>query len=108
MAQLKEGSIIKKSTGDEVIATLNDIPGASSIPTKTSELENDSGFITSSEIPEVDVSTLMPISSGAFNGIVKAHPNTSYTVAQSRNIILSTGDAVASLMEEGEIWIKYI
>lgn len=26
MAQLKEGSIIKKQTGDEVIATLNDIP----------------------------------------------------------------------------------
>ena len=26
MAQLKEGSIIKKSTGDEVVATLNDIP----------------------------------------------------------------------------------
>lgn len=26
MAQLKEGSIIKKSTGDEVIATFNDIP----------------------------------------------------------------------------------
>lgn len=25
MAQLKEGSIIKKQTGDEVIATLNDI-----------------------------------------------------------------------------------
>ena len=26
MAQLKEGSTIKKSIGDEVIATLNDIP----------------------------------------------------------------------------------
>ena len=26
MAQLKEGSVIKKSTGDEVVATLNDIP----------------------------------------------------------------------------------
>lgn len=26
MAQLKEGSIIRKSTGDEVVATLNDIP----------------------------------------------------------------------------------
>ena len=28
MAQLKEGSIIKKSTGDEIIATLEDIKGA--------------------------------------------------------------------------------
>ena len=26
MAQLKEGSTIRKSTGDETIATLNDIP----------------------------------------------------------------------------------
>ena len=26
MAQLKEGSIIRKPTGDEVVATLNDIP----------------------------------------------------------------------------------
>lgn len=48
MAQLKEGSVIKKSTGDEIIATINDIPN---VPTKTSELENNSGFITSSAIP---------------------------------------------------------
>ena len=27
MAQLKEGSIIKKPTGDEIIATLNDLDG---------------------------------------------------------------------------------
>jgi hypothetical protein len=35
LAQLKEGSIIQKSTGNEVIATVNDIP------TKLSELETD-------------------------------------------------------------------
>lgn len=48
MAQLREGSIIKKSTGDEIIATLNDISsgGGGDVPTKTSELENDSGFLT--------------------------------------------------------------
>ena len=39
MAQLKEGSVIRKSTGDEVIATLNDVP-------------------------DIDVSSLMPISGG--------------------------------------------
>lgn len=38
MAQLKEGSIIRKPTGDEVIATVKDIP------LNTSELINDSGY----------------------------------------------------------------
>jgi hypothetical protein len=28
VAQLKEGSVIRKSTGDEIIATLEDIKGA--------------------------------------------------------------------------------
>lgn len=31
MAQLKEGSIIRKSTGDEIIATINDLAGGGSI-----------------------------------------------------------------------------
>ena len=33
-------------------------------PTKTSDLTNDSGFITSAEIPDVDTSNLMPKSGG--------------------------------------------
>jgi hypothetical protein len=44
MAQLKEGSVIKKSTGDEVIATVNDIP------TKVSQLENDRAYVTQEEL----------------------------------------------------------
>lgn len=48
MAQLREGSIIKKSTGDEVVATLNDIPF------NTSELTNDSGFITAEELRDLE------------------------------------------------------
>ncbi len=40
-------------------------------------------------------------------GILKAHSNTSYTVAQVRNIILSANDADVNSMKDGEIWIKY-
>ena len=43
MAQLRQGSVIKKPTGDQVIATKNDIP------TKISELDNDSGYLV--ELP---------------------------------------------------------
>lgn len=40
-------------------------------------------------------------------GIIKAQNNTSYTVAQVRNIILSTENADVSKMGNGDIWIKY-
>jgi hypothetical protein len=47
------------------------------------------------------------ITAGTLQGIVKANNNTSYTTKQVRNIILSTGDAVAAQMANGDIWIKY-
>lgn len=40
-------------------------------------------------------------------GVLKAQPNTSYTTAQVRNIILSPNNADVNLMQNGEIWIKY-
>lgn len=40
-------------------------------------------------------------------GILTAHSNTSYTVRQVRNIILSTADADVGAMQNGDIWIKY-
>ncbi|HZJ83443.1 MAG TPA: hypothetical protein VFD57_06510 [Clostridia bacterium] len=46
MAQLKEGSVIKKPTGDEVIATVNDIP------TKVGQLQNDKNYVTQSDLGE--------------------------------------------------------
>ena len=45
---------------------------------------------------------------GTFTGITTAYSNTSYTVAQLRNVILSTSDAVLESMQDGEIWIKYV
>jgi len=40
-------------------------------------------------------------------GILTAHSNTSYTVRQVRNIILSNADANLGAMQNGDIWIKY-
>ena len=40
-------------------------------------------------------------------GIIVAQANTSYTVAQMHNIILSTADANVGVMGNGDIWIKY-
>lgn len=40
-------------------------------------------------------------------GILTAKSNTSYTVRQVRNIILSSADADLGAMQNGDIWIKY-
>ncbi len=40
-------------------------------------------------------------------GILVAQSNTSYTVRQVRNIILSPNNADINAMQDGEIWIKY-
>lgn len=47
-------------------------------------------------------------SGDTMNGVLKAQSNISYTTAQVRNIILSPTDADVSLMQNGEIWIKYV
>lgn len=40
-------------------------------------------------------------------GKIFAQSNTDNTVAQVRNVVLSTGDANLAAMKDGEIWIKY-
>ena len=52
--------------------------------------------------------TKMDKSGGVFTGIVTAQSNTSYTVRQIHNIILSTADADINSMQNGDIWIKYV
>ncbi len=47
----------------------------------------------------------MPIAGGTFTGVAKAQSNTSYTTAQIRNVILSTGSPTGG--SNGDIWIKY-
>ncbi|WDV46742.1 hypothetical protein PV797_03370 [Clostridiaceae bacterium M8S5] len=43
----------------------------------------------------------------SLTGLLKAQSNTSYTVRQIRNIILSEADADVNAMQNGDIWIKY-
>jgi len=49
----------------------------------------------------------LPKTGGEMTGILTAQSNTSYTVRQVRNIILSTADADVNVMQNGDIWIKY-
>ena len=44
----------------------------------------------------------------AMAGILTAQANTSYTVRQVHNVILSTADADVNAMDNGDIWIKYV
>ncbi len=55
----------------------------------------------------VDNVKQMPIAGGTFTGMVKAHTNTNYEVAQVRNMILSADNADLNSMNDGDIWIKY-
>ncbi|MER2170749.1 MAG: hypothetical protein ABS938_08925 [Psychrobacillus psychrodurans] len=57
-------------------------------------------------LPNVDNVKQMPIAGGAFTGIATGQSNTSYTVAQLRNVVLSTSDPVGG--NNGDIWIKYV
>lgn len=54
-----------------------------------------------------ELNNKMDKTGGEFTGITRAYSNTSYSVAQVRNIILSNKDADVSLLKDGEIWIKY-
>ena len=49
----------------------------------------------------------LPKTGGTMTGILTAQSNTSYTVRQVRNIILSTADADVGAMQNGDVWIKY-
>ena len=52
MAQLREGSVIKKSTGDEVIATVNDIPEIpTSLPADGGNADTVGGFTVGVNVP---------------------------------------------------------
>ncbi|MET1171441.1 tail fiber protein [Paenibacillus amylolyticus] len=49
----------------------------------------------------------MSKSGGNFTGIVTAQSNTSYTIRQIHNMILSTANPDVTAMQDGDIWIKY-
>ena len=60
------------------------------------------------ELSNVDNIKQLPIAGGTMTGVLVGQANTSYTTAQMRNVILSTGDAVLGSMGNGVIWIKYV
>lgn len=59
------------------------------------------------DLAKTDLNKKIDKAGDTFTGIAKAHPNTSYTTSQVRNVILSPSDPILSQMKDGEIWIKY-
>ena len=120
VGELKEGSTVIEELGTEnktLSGAINEIK--TEVDEHEAEKATQSGYghIRLQDIPNPTKSSIglsnvdnvkqMPISGGTFTGISKAHNNTSYTVAQLRNVILSTGNAVVGSMNDGDIWIKY-
>ena len=94
------------------------LSGKPTIPSNTSQLNNDSGFVTSENAPVKSVNSktgevaltasdvgALPVTGGTMSGVLSAQSNTSYTTAQVRNIIIST--ELPSGGQSGEIWIRY-
>lgn len=54
------------------------------------------------------LATKMDKAGGEFTGVAVAQSNTSYTIRQLHNIILSPNDADVNAMQNGDIWIKYV
>lgn len=62
-------------TNDSGFITANDIPAAQEVPTKTSDLTNDSGFITASDIPTIPTKTSdLTNDSGFITGYTESDP----------------------------------
>jgi len=56
---------------------------------------------------QTQLNAKLPLTGGTMTGILIAQSNTSYTVRQVHNIILSTVDADVGAMQNGDIWVKY-
>lgn len=56
---------------------------------------------------KAEVAEKAPSASPTFTGTPKVSANANYTVAQIRNVIISTVDPTTSDGGDGDIWIKY-
>jgi hypothetical protein len=72
---------------------------------KSAAYTESSAYATAAQGTKAD--NALPKTGGEMTGILTAQSNTSYTVRQVRNIILSTADADVDAMQNGDIWIKY-
>ena len=55
-----------------------------------------------------DLNSKLNLVGGTMIGTLVAQSNISYTIRQVHNIILSTSDANSNVMQNGDIWIKYV
>lgn len=73
------------------------------IPQKTSQLKNDSGFLTSQ-----DIKGKLDKSGGTMTGVLTAQNNTSYATKQVRNVFLIPDGAGLPSGENGDVCFVYI
>lgn len=134
---------------NKIVAKINDAKGVTAvnpttpvdatiiIPTKTSELINDSGFIDGTSLnskqdtlvsgtniktinntsllgsgnisvaTSSDLASYVPKIGTTLTGALIAQNNTNYTTAQVRNVTFSTSEPTSSQGGNGDIWIVY-
>lgn len=105
-----DSSPVKSVNGKigNVVITPDDVGAAPKehthdIPTKTSQLTNDSGFLTSHQ----DISGKLDKSGGTMTGALVAQNNANYTTKQVRNVfIIADGDSLPS-GSNGDICLVY-
>jgi len=108
MAQLKEGSVVKKAVGDEVIATIVDVSTkVDKVTGKSLVFDTEITKIHASGSDDQDLSGLMPISGGTFTGTATGNNNTSYTTSQLRNARIYADGATVPTLADGEIAFIY-
>ena len=79
MAQLREGSVIKKPTGDEVIATVNDIPEIpTTLPASGGDADTVGGFTVGTNVP----------ANAKFTDTIYTHPST-HSISEVANLQIS-------------------
>jgi hypothetical protein len=95
--------LVSSSAGSWVIKTVAQIKTLLGL--KSAAYTESSAYATAAQGTKAD--NALPKTGGTMAGILTAQSNTSYTVRQVRNIILSTADADVGAMQNGDIWIKY-
>lgn len=101
--KVKLNAITGTNTGDQSIPTTLPASSASSLVITTGL-----GFTPATAAQGTLATNALPKTGGTLTGILTAQANTSYTVAQLHNVILSTSDAVIGSMGNGALWVKYV
>lgn len=103
LATAADQFLVSSGAGSWVIKTVAQIKTLLGL--KSAAYTESSAYATADQGTKAD--NALPKAGGTMTGILTAQSNTSYTVRQVRNIILSTADADVGAMQNGDIWIKY-